>query len=100
MGITTKAQKLVVKFWPVFVILLLAVIFAYPYWAKGLVPFCFNLFGNLVCSLECLFWYAGKNAAMPDVISQIYPWRNLTIETFKLRQWPLWNPYNFSAIPI
>jgi hypothetical protein len=99
MGITTKAQKLVVKFWPVSVILLLAVIFAYPYWAKGLVPFASTYLVTWFAPWNAYFGMPVKNAAMPDVISQIYPWRNLTIETFKLRQWPLWNPYNFSGNP-
>ena len=29
----------------------------------------------------------------------ILPWKNLTIETFKMGQWPLWNPYAFSGTP-
>ncbi len=99
MGITTKAQKLIVKFWPVLVIFFLAAIFAYPYWAKGLVPFASTYLVTWFAPWNAYFGMPVKNAAMPDVISQIYPWRSLTIETFKLGQWPLWNPYNFSGNP-
>lgn len=38
-----------------------------------------------------------KNAAMPDVITQIYPWKYLTIQTWSLAQIPLWNPYSFAG---
>ena len=34
---------------------------------------------------------------MPDVINQIYPWKNFTIQTLKAGQIPLWNPYSFSG---
>lgn len=40
-----------------------------------------------------------KNNAMPDIATQIYPWKKFTIETYKLGQVPLWNPYNFSGNP-
>ena len=34
---------------------------------------------------------------MPDIITQIYPWKNFTIEALKTGQIPLWNPYGFSG---
>lgn len=42
---------------------------------------------------------AVKNNAMPDVITQIFPWKKLTIDTWKSGQIPLWNPYSFSGTP-
>lgn len=45
------------------------------------------------------YWGPVKNGAMPDIISQIYPWRHLSINTFKTGEIPLWNPYNFSGNP-
>lgn len=41
-----------------------------------------------------------KNAAMPDIVDQIYPWRFLSIEMWKNGQIPLWNPYNFAGNPL
>jgi len=38
-----------------------------------------------------------KNNAMPDVINQIYPWKTLTIDTWKKGEIPLWNPFSFSG---
>lgn len=38
-----------------------------------------------------------KNNAMPDVITQIYPWKTLTVASWKMGQIPLWNPYSFSG---
>ncbi len=40
-----------------------------------------------------------KNNAMPDVITQMYPWKVLTIETWKQGSVPLWNPYSFAGTP-
>lgn len=38
-----------------------------------------------------------KNNAMPDVISQIYPWKKVTIDTWMTGSIPLWNPFSFSG---
>ena len=95
----SKIKKLFSKTWPILTIFFLAAIFAYPYWTKGLVPFASNYLVTWFAPWNAYFGMPVKNAAMPDVISQIYPWRSLTIETFKLGQWPLWNPYNFSGNP-
>lgn len=35
-----------------------------------------------------------------DVIRQLYPWKILSIESFKHLAIPLWNPYNFSGTPL
>ena len=100
MGITTKAQKLIVKFWPISVILLLVAIFAYPYWAKGLVPFPSSYLVTFFPPWQHYFGMPVKNNAMPDVLSQMYPFRHLVINFWKSKQIPLWNPYNFSGNPL
>jgi len=38
-----------------------------------------------------------KNNAMPDVITQMYPWKRVTIQGWKSGELPLWNPYSFSG---
>ena len=40
-----------------------------------------------------------KNNAMPDVITQMYPWKKLTVDTWRNGEIPLWNPYSFSGTP-
>jgi len=44
-------------------------------------------------------WGPVKNNAMPDIHTQIYPWKKFTIDTYKEGQIPLWNPYNFAGSP-
>ena len=40
-----------------------------------------------------------KNNAQPDIIGQIYPWKNFTIGEIKHGRLPFWNPYSFSGTP-
>jgi len=35
-----------------------------------------------------------------DVIKQMYPWRDFAFEMIKKGEWPLWNPYSFSGMPL
>lgn len=94
-----KMKDKILEFWPVMVIFLLVIIFAWPYLSHGLVPFASTYLVDFFPPWNAYFAMPVKNNAMPDVITQIYPWRKLTIETFKMSQWPLWNPYNFSGNP-
>ncbi|HXS14530.1 MAG TPA: hypothetical protein VN711_00155, partial [Candidatus Saccharimonadales bacterium] len=41
-----------------------------------------------------------KNAAMPDVISQITPWKHLVISLWRTGQIPLWNMNSFAGTPL
>ena len=41
-----------------------------------------------------------KNPALTDIVSQLYPWRNLAINIWKSGQIPLWNVYSFSGTPL
>lgn len=41
-----------------------------------------------------------KNPLITDPVLQAYPWRKLTVENLKNRQFPLWNPYSFSGQPL
>jgi uncharacterized membrane protein YfhO len=36
----------------------------------------------------------------PDVIRQLFPWKNFAIDSFKALQIPFWNPYNLSGNPL
>lgn len=87
--------------WPILLILSAWFIFASPYFLQGKVPYSSTYQVNHFSPWSTYekFWGPVKNGAMPDVISQIYPWKHFTVETWKSGQVPLWNPYSFSGTP-
>lgn len=94
-------KKILKKYWAIFFILFIWMFFANPYFLKGLVPYSSTYQVNFFKPWSMLekFWGPVKNNAMPDVHTQIYPWKKLTIETLRKGELPLWNPYNFSGNP-
>lgn len=95
-------KKYFFKFWPVIFIFLIWFVFASPYFLQNKVPFPSNYQVNNFApwSANSKFWGPVKNAAMPDIITQIYPWRYIAIDIWKQGQVPLWNPYTFSGNPL
>ncbi|OGH43925.1 MAG: hypothetical protein A3J14_01905 [Candidatus Levybacteria bacterium RIFCSPLOWO2_02_FULL_37_18] len=85
----------------ILIIVLIWVIFSFPYVINRKVPFpsTYQVNNFAPWSHYEKFWGPVKNGAMPDIITQIYPWKHLTIETYKSNQIPFWNPYNFSGNP-
>jgi hypothetical protein len=94
-------KKIVLRFWPIIFIFFIWLIFSSPYFFQNKVPFSSSYLVNFFSPWNAYpgFTSPVKNNAMPDVISQIYPWKNLTIDTFKNFQIPFWNPYSFSGTP-
>ena len=90
------------RFWPFIFIVAVWIIFSYPYFLKGKAPFAstYQINNFAPWSAYEKFWGPVKNGAMPDVITQIYPWRHLTMEIWKSGQIPFWNPYSFSGNPL
>lgn len=76
-------------------------IFSYQFFLKGLVPFPSTYQVNFFAPWSSYekYWGPVKNNAMPDIITQIYPWKYFTIDQWKKGQIPLWNPYSFSGTP-
>lgn len=108
MGITTTGKKLIKylfhllqKYAGVLGILVLWLLFAKPYFFDNLVPFPTRQLVTFFSPWNVYEEYAGpvKNNAMPDVITQIYPWKYFAITELKQGRLPLWNPYNFSGYP-
>ena len=87
------------KLWPVIFLIGVWFIFASPYFLKGLVPFPSKYLVTFFPPWSAQYGMALKNNAMPDVITQIYPWKKITIDSWKQGQVPLWNPYSFSGTP-
>lgn len=94
-------KQRLINYLPILTILIVWFIFASPYFIKGLVPFpsTYQVNNFAPWSTNEKFWGPVKNGAMPDIITQIYPWKYFAIQTFKTGQIPLWNPYSFSGTP-
>lgn len=92
-------KHLLKRFWPVGVILLVWFIFASPYFFKGLVPFPSKYLVTFFPPWSAQYGMPVKNNAMPDIVTQIYPWKKISIDSWNLGQVPLWNPYSFSGTP-
>ncbi len=94
-----RSLALIKHFWPIGVIIVVWFIFSSPYFLKGLVPFPSKYLVTFFPPWSAQYGMPVKNNAMPDVITQIYPWKKITIDSWKLGQVPLWNPYSFSGTP-
>lgn len=96
-----SAQKIIreafLRFWPYVGIVAVWLIFSLPYVSGKRVPFPSDYLVQFFAPWNASYAMPVKNNAMPDVISQIYPWKLLTTDTWKKLQVPLWNPYSFSG---
>ena len=91
-------MKLIKRYFPFIFIFFLWLAFSAPFFA-GKVPYPSNYLvnHNAPWSAYERFWGPVKNASMPDILGQIYPWKHLTIEALKEGVIPLWNPYSFGG---
>jgi len=90
------------RFWPrisIPVVIIAAVwaLFSFPSWGKGMIPFPSTYLVTFFPPWSATYGMPVKNNAMPDVITQIYPWKRVTIADWKQGEVPLWNPYSFSG---
>lgn len=92
--------RLIKTFGPILFILICWFIFSWPFFSKGLVPFPSDYLVSRFPPWQYFYQVPVKNEAMPDVLSQLYPWRHLVVEIVKQGQFPLWNPYLFSGTPL
>ncbi len=90
-------KKLLQRLWPAGIIVALWLLFAFPYWGKGLIPFPSTYLVTFFAPWSNSYGMPVKNNAMPDVITQIYPWKRVTVDAWKHGEIPLWNPYSFSG---
>jgi hypothetical protein len=95
-----------VRFWPILVIILAALIFFHPFFLQGKIPMPADLIVGAYLPWHDYKWLgyeAGvpiKNPLISDVPSVIYPQRLIAIEQMKEGKLPLWNPYMFSGYPL
>lgn len=108
MGITKiqrgeKIEKnnltVILQYWPILFLVTLSLIFSSPYILRGQVPFPSRYLVSFFNPWINYYGMAYKNGAMPDVITQIYPWKKITINSLKQGILPVWNPFQFSGNP-
>ena len=92
---------MVKKIFPIIFIFFVWLIFAKPFFLDNKIPYPSDYQVNHfdLWATYPKYWSAVKNPAMPDVISEMMPWKKLTIESFKEGNIPFWNPYSFSGTP-
>lgn len=90
-------MKYIIRHWGLLFLVAVWLLFSYPYFVKGLVPFPSRYLVTFFPPWSASYGMPVKNNAMPDVITQIYPWKKTTIDTWKLAEVPLWNPNSFSG---
>lgn len=94
-------KNLIHRFWAITFIVVVWLIFSSPYLFKGFVPYPSKYqvtFFHPWSHYE-KWWGPVKNNAMPDIITQIYPWKRFTIDSLRSGHLPHWNPYNFAGNP-
>ena len=74
-------------------------IFCYQFFIKGFVPAPLDFLTNFYGPWQTYQAFPIKNPQIPDVVSQIVPWKIFTIDNLKQGIIPFWNPYNFSGTP-
>jgi hypothetical protein len=101
MGIS-RFKNFLFVYGPIVFILSIWLIFSFQYIFQDKVPFpsTYQVNNFAPWSAYEKFWGPVKNAAMPDIITQIYPWRHLAVEIWKSGNIPLWNHYSFSGTPL
>ncbi len=87
------------RFWPIIILVCFVGIFSLPYITKGFIPFPSKYLVTFFAPWNASYGMPVKNNAMPDVITQIYPWKQITIDAWKQGNIPLWNPYAFGGTP-
>lgn len=94
--------KKLIKYFPFIFIFAVWLIFSSQYFLKGAAPFPSTYLLNNFDPWNAYDLLTGpvKNGSTPDVITQIFPWKWVVIDSFKSGNFPLWNIYAFSGTPL
>lgn len=93
------------KLFPIFGFVIITSIFFWQFLIKGLVPIPTDTIVGLYYPYRDNFVKDSpnglpfKNFLITDPVRQQYPWRSLTIETYKAGELPTWNSFSFSGTP-
>lgn len=93
------------KYIPFLGFVLITIIFFWQFLFKGLLPIPADTIVGLYYPYRDIFEETNpngipfKNFLITDPVRQQYPWRNISIESFKDSILPTWNPYSLSGTP-
>lgn len=95
-------KRILLSILPLLFIFFVWLAFSNQYFIKDKVPFSSTYLVNFFSPWNAYPGFSSpvKNNAMPDIVTQIYPWKTITIDTLKNLQIPLWNPYSLSGTPL
>lgn len=98
-------MKFIKKKWPLFFIFAVWISLFFPFFKKGLLPIPADIIAGVYYPwLDYKWGYSVgvpvKNPLISDIPSILYPWRSVVIDQLKSFQWPLWNPYYFTGMPL
>ncbi len=88
-----------IKYWPFGLIFSILFVFGLPYFIHGLPPFPADFLVNRFPPWQYFYGTVIKNDALPDVVTQMFPFKHLVIGMWKEGIVPLWNPYSFAGTP-
>lgn len=94
------------KFWPVLIFLFLTLIFFWKFFLRGLLPVPSDTIVGMYHPWREVVWdglssgVPFKNFLITDPVRQQIPWRKLVIDYFLKGQWPSWNPYTMTGMPL
>lgn len=100
------AKKIILNLLPVIFLIFLTFILFRPYFLQGKIPFPGDILLGHYHPWADNVWegkvagYPIKNFILFDGVRQTLPWRLLAIEQIKSGNWPLWNPYILSGMPL
>lgn len=89
------------QYFPVLCIIVIWLFFSMPAFIGGKILFPSDYLASNFSPWSAYeeYFSAVKNDSMPDIITQIYPWKDFVIDSYKNFQIPLWNPYSFAGTP-
>ncbi len=94
------------KFLPVVFLVAIATLFFYKTVFTGFVPFPGDLLTSEYNPWKAYSFLGYNPGSFPnkaqyfDTLRQLYPWKTLAIQSIKKGEFPLWNPHNFSGMPL
>ncbi len=89
-------QKIIV---PVLLILVIITLY-YKLFAFGKIPFPGDLLISSYSPWFDFYKMPVQNPIISDVFSQLYLWKTISLDSLKMGQWPLWNPYSLMGTPL
>lgn len=94
------------KLLPFLVILGLVFVFFWQFFLKGMLPIPSDTIVGLYYPFKEIYFKTNpngvpfKNFLITDPVRQQIPWKELSIQSLKVGNLPLWNPYNFAGTPL